>query len=238
MILAVLLGCAFVTSCVKTDVDDSKEFVSGYFTITGSKDLGYTAYADGGGKATLAAGTDLSDAERAQLSLQYNKSDKSQEGGQVSVKNAQVVSGEFVTVVKPITLDEATAKGVMEPGKRAKVLKLLDIWAYGGYLNIGASCYYKQENDKNIAPDFYLIYNPDYQAPNKLDLTFIYDTKGNNEGGGMRTGNLLRSYDISKLGSIVPGNDSVEVKITFDGISDPVISKFARTTFVKPFALY
>lgn len=234
MIIAAILSCLFITSC-NNGIDDSKEFVSGYFTITGNKDLGYTAYADGGGVATLAAGTNLQDAERAQLSLQYNKSDKQETNGQISVKNAQVISGEFVTVIKPITLNDAKEKGILEPDKRAKVLKLLDLWAWGGYLNIGTSCYYKQENDQSISPDFYLIYNLEYQTPNKLDLTFVYDTKGNNEGGGMRTGNLLRSYDISKLGSLVPGNDSIEVKITFDGISEPVISKLARKTFTKPF---
>lgn len=239
----ILVACAAGISLVSCNKTDSvfHYTTDGYFTITGDMNTGYTLYRDFGGIVK----PDMNDVQkvlgekgfenekRAMMSLVFTQDDvKDIEGGNV-IENAKIVGGDFVDVVAPLSLSDADAKGVTATDSIFSVSRVSDVWCYRGYFNTaiyGAVSINKE--GKYIRPSINLVYDPASMEDNKLELMLYYNRHSSQESSTGLTTEFIRSYDISNLLSLVPGQDSIMVTLRMKG-ADATSCKIGRKDFLQ-----
>ncbi len=152
-------------------------------TIQGNKDKGYTIYRDGGGiitpitsSVTSAAGeeteiTKLS--SRAVLYISYLSENIKDLGNDTfNLDGVHVQGGVIMPVVKPMTLEEAAKAKVTVADSVFKVNRFSGIWGYRGYMTTIINANVFRGNGAKT-PSFNLIYNPEQNKENELDITLV-----------------------------------------------------------------
>lgn len=236
--IALMIGSMMLTSCLKEQDDNGVRQGYGYVTILNDDVLGSQGFMDSGGylKFESSTASKLKDVERAFVVVQYNIKDYIEKpDGSFVVSNATLSAADVLPVDRPMYLKEAEEQKVLAPDSCSSILKVSGVWAKKGYLTTDVVTYFGVVNGKSVNPKVsYVVLNNENTEDNTLNLQFCFNNNVNNNSKSLSTGESIRSLDISGLKSVVTGNDSVTVNITFKDIKDPVMIKMGRTDFDKP----
>lgn len=237
--IGLMIGSVVMTSCLKTEEDNGDRTGYGYFTVTGDDILGYQGYYDAGGVVKSLKTTDMSklkSVERAFMVIEYNTKDyKDLSDGTFVINSATIQSADIIPVNDPMYMQQAQDLNVMSPDSCASIEKVGSVWAKKGYLNVDVVTYFGIVNGKSVQPKVnFVVLNNEETPDNTLNLMFCFNNNVNNNSSSMALGESIRSLNISNLRSVVTGNDSVNVNVTFKGIKDPVKIKMGRNDFDKP----
>lgn len=235
-----IASTAVFTSC--WDAEEDQHSTTGYFTVTGNSVTGYTLYQDGGGKilptaqsvSNITNGKGFGDVERAVLAFQWQEKNLSDD--QNTITGAELVGGESIRCVTPLSAEQAGKDGVLKGDSLFAINALNSAWAYRGYLTLIFNGSYDWTDDKRttyLYPTMNLVYEPTKMVPNELELTLCYNRrapKGKTEAGRQA---FTLSFPISGLEAYVPGKDSVTIKIINEGLTKPAAFKISRDEFVR-----
>lgn len=229
MIKKALILFASALCLVSCDFRHSEEnnLMTVFGTIQGNKDKGYTIYRDGGGiitpitsSVTSAAGeeteiTKLS--SRAVLYISYLSENIKDLGNDTfNLDGVHVQGGVIMPVVKPMTLEEAAKAKVTVADSVFKVNRFSGIWGYRGYMTTIINANVFRGNGAKT-PSFNLIYNPEQNKENELDLTLVYNRHCSQEAEVSGSVDFYFSYDISSLAKLPAGRDSVKINVNIAG---------------------
>lgn len=234
-LLLLALGAVLTLgSCAKIDDDDSKRFISGYFTAEGSLKDGYTLYQDGGGIAiptresvVSLTGKNGFKVKRALLNISYKQKDVKDVGNGLVLNVAEITGGEYMVCHDVYSAEEAEKQKVSVADSCFKINKMLHVWAYRGFVNARLYADVSIKKDMLVEPDANLVYDPADIAENKIDFTLIYNRRTSKSVVAATERPMSCSFPFGNLSEMIPGTDSVKVSIKADGV-DPVTIKIDR----------
>lgn len=236
--LCLIALIAGLSSCNKND-DNGLCTIQGYFTVQSLSNGTAKAYFDGGGVINITENADVlisENYERGALNISYYMDDVQSTESEIVVKKAKLLGAQKTKVLKPISKEDAEEKGVFDPEKRGKFVKVLELWASNGYLNVGATYQVLVNGEKYIEPTVYLVYDDSKVEDNVLNLKAYYNPNKTEQTTKATQTNLMYSFRINDLSGLVGGDDDViKVNITFDGLEKVQVLNMRRKDFSRPF---
>lgn len=226
-------------SCLKNSDDDNTRYVSGYFTIDGNANDGYTLYQDGGGilkPSTMhllnEIGKDgFGKNERAMLYFSFEEKNLTPYEDGIMITEAEIQSGKYLPLVMPISAAEAEEKGQVQSDSSFAINQFSNIWIYRGYVNVTINANASIKGDQLVAPLVNMVYDPEKIADNKIDFTVLYNRRTGKETNSTAI-EISNSFPIYKMADMIPGNDSVSITIHAEG-AKPKDLKIARVNLRK-----
>lgn len=217
MAVAMTLGLA---SCVG-DQEENPSYIGGYYTISGDMATGYTLYQDGGGiiKPDMqviyqqVGKTGFENHERAYLAFSYKEENIKDVDGGCIIDGAELMTGNYIPVLKLMSVDDARDKNIISTDSLFNVSKLDGAVAYRGYLTTSMTIQPAIKDGKQVNPTATLIYDPSTVSDNKVSLTICYNRHAAKDAPVGYSGSLTASFPITDLAGVVPGNDSIDVTL-------------------------
>ena len=220
-LLAMTAGATFV-GC-KED-HKSTRMVSGFFTVAGDVNSGYTFYQDYGGivkpnmpELLSLIGKDGFVEDRIIGNFTFYDEDVKDVAGGKVIENAKFVSGEYMISWDAMAKGLADSKGVTLADSIFSVSRVTELWCYRGFLNVLSYAPVSVKDNKIITPTYSLVYDPTSIVPNRLELFLYYNRHSSMETNAGPIYDTYNSFSISELASLIPGNDSVEVTVRVKG---------------------
>lgn len=237
------LAIAAMSVCLTSCIDDSERTgsLTNFFTITGNAMTGYTLYADGAGivyptmqsvkEVTGSTGFNES-VRRGFFYVNYNESNvKLQSDGTQVIDGGRLVGFAPINVNNIMTQQQAEEKNLTAADSTFEVTKVVDVWAFRGFLNTSITANYSVVNNKDIYPSFNMTYQPDSLAEDELHLKLLYNRHSAKKDVLSNIYTFTESFDLAPLANIVPGSsDSVKITLDMDG-SKSIDIKVSRTDF-------
>lgn len=235
---ALLLVVSFVAvACIKDDKSQIVTFGS-FFTITKTASQQYVLLEDGGitvyptaeSVNSITNNKGFGDNKRAQFYVTYDEmTDKTKDdAGNITIKNAKLVGGQYVETTKTLSTEEANKKNILSNDSIFPVQSFVKCWAANGYINTAITGQYSAKNGKAIRPSVNLLVSDKNIKENEITFTILYNrhsTKNENSAG---TADFVNSFDVSNLQ--IPGNDSILITVDVMG-ANSIKAKVARKAF-------
>lgn len=224
--------CILASLCLASCMSDSGSGINtmaGYFTIEGSKP-NYTLYGDDGylvvklDPTTLPGNDGLDKNKRGFFYVQYDM-DKVQNDAvnkKTTITNGTIVGGEYLTVMQPMTTQEAAAKKVTAADSTFEITAMAQPWYSRGYITTQVKSYYMlDDNNKGIRPTFNFVYDQEKDITQNTIKYTIHSNRHPKKSSSKYGPEVFNTtcyvrYDL--MG--VPGNDSITVIIAGNGVSD------------------
>ncbi len=229
------LTCAVLFGVASCSVDDAKsqQFMSGYFTITGSypnykliHDYGTIVYPSAEEVNEITKGAGFGNHKRVYFDVYFYEDDITTTNNVSVVRNPDLKNGEYLTESTLITKEEADKANITVSDSIFDIKAIENCWMAYGYLNTIFTANYSVDSLFNIIlPDAKLCVTN--TGDNAVTLTMLYN-RHTKKDAISDLGSFTYSFDISKLN--VPGNDSVAVTFETQGLKAETI-KVPRTIF-------
>ncbi len=242
MLSVCLLAGTTLTSCLDEENSASDRYLWAYVTVGElSADNVYTLYPDGGGVIYPSASSvysltgaynGLSEYERCYIYMSYTESNYSTDAdGLMVICGGTMKSGLTVAVDSVLTLEEATAAGVNAEDSIFSASALNGFWGYRGYLTAVTEVGYCYATSGAIEPTQKMVCDSI-----KTDSLFVslYNNRHVTQGTPTYgTASFLRSYRLTDFQGLIPGSDSIVVKMNLAGTTGATI-KIGREDLFLP----
>lgn len=211
-------------SCLKNSDDNNTRFLSGYFTIDGNVQEGYTLYQDGGGIVKPSTSNIISEVgengfgnnERALMTISFVGPNMKPFDDGVMITDAKLQSGQYLQTNMPISLAEAEAKGITMSDSSFAINKFSDIWIYRGFVNVFINANAAIKDNKIVVPDVNLVYDEEKIEENKIDFTVLFNRRAEKETNSSAV-EVSNSFQLYRIADLIPGNDSIAITIHAEG---------------------
>lgn len=238
-----VLLCLSLTmaSCISDD-DNNTQYLRSHFVIEGvypnytlysREDI--TVYLDPTSVASMTNKKGFGDNKRGYFDISFKSDDVSYvpvpgtERQTAVIKNAQLIAGSYVTVSSVWTYDQAEKDNITVEDSVFNVQKISDFWMQRGYLNIAIDANYSVDaTNTGIFPTTNVAYKRESVRDNEITLTVLYNRHSRKDATtSPSVGRFITAYYFPEIAYIVPGNDSIRVKIEAMGTT-PVEMKIGR----------
>lgn len=230
------IAAMLVTSCLKDEKNDTVTF-TGFFTITGSmpnykliEDGGAVVYPSAESINQLTNNKGFENYKRAQFYGTYDQNlDMTEdEKGNVTIKNAKLLGGQYIETKKVLDVDDAKNTNVLNNDSVFSILSFKQCWIANGYINTIINGQYSAKEGKAIRPTVNLLLGENAVTENTVSLTILYNRHSSKNENAAGTTDFINSFDITDIK--VPGNDSILVTVNVNGAT-PAKVKVSRKAF-------
>lgn len=246
---SIFKACFAALSCVAALVltscdpggDDNKRYSQGYFTITGTypnykliEDGGAVVYPSAYSVNELTNNKGFGNNKRAFFSFSYEDKDVTTTADNAIVQNAELVSGNYVTVVKPISLETAKEQNILVADSVFSVRAYSNCWINNGYFTTiftAPVSYASVTSSQFVHPTTNICVEADGISENSVTFNMLYN-RHTKKDAISSDASLVYSFDIANIN--IPGSDSINVKLKAEGVKD-VTFKVARNTFMRQY---
>ena len=229
------LAAVTLSSCLEEGESDNRRGSYGFFTVGQRNPMTniYTLYCDNGGRIEPTIESVMSmtksekglDAyERLYVEFLYHDTDVTTENDIQVVHNADMQyalvlpTGIAYPPSATVEIEKITDKDSI-----CNITTIKDLWAYGGYINVGVyGPYYKERPTMSLYCD---SVNTDF-----AHLRLCYNRHDSKNSLGSDT--YYSSFRLQFLQPSIPGNDTVNVVLSADGVADKKI-RIARRDFTR-----
>lgn len=235
MVAAVCAILVSVTSCLKEDTNKTRQF-SGLFTILGSNpsyrlldDAGNIFWPTAESVNTLTNNKGFGANERVHLYGSYDESNvKTNADSTHTISNAILQGGTIIPTLNVLSVEEAKEANILSNDSIFDIKRFNNCWIANGYLNTAFNGQYSATDKGNIAPSTNIMLNKDAISENSISFVLLYNRHSVKTVTAAGSADFVQSFRVSDIA--IPGNDSVLVQITAQGVS-PVKLKVARKYF-------
>ena len=237
-IIAVIFAALGLTSCI--DDGDNRRYLAGHVTIEGTYP-NYTLYHRQGyiikltpaSVSELTGGKGFGSNKRGFFNVayrdedvKYNFIDGTETLRDITIENAELISGSYVTTLNIMPHELAENKNLLVADSIFAVNRYEDLWIDHGYLNIVVEAPYSIIDGGYVYPTMNVIYKQEDIKENEITLTMLYNRHTSKETQ-KSIGSFITAYPVKELIYEVPGNDSITVTVRTDG-ADKQVLKMAR----------
>lgn len=229
------LVCALTFGFVScSDNSDNKIIFGGYYSVVGSNpnykfvsDDGAVFYATVNSINTLTQNKGFGDHKRVYLYMSYYPENVSKVGDQITVRDVELISGNYILEKNVMTKEEATAANLNVPDSVFAVTTLGRCWAANGFFNTYILAPVSGDAKGNVlSPTSNLQLNS--VDENALSFTLLYNRHSKKTASSLGNVEIVNAFDITELE--VPGKDSVNVRFEVEG-ANPLSIKIPRSAF-------
>lgn len=211
-----------LASC--NDSDNDSMLFTGHFVIEGSYP-NYTLYHPGNyvfhlspsSVQQVTGGKGFGEHKRCFFQLQFKQSDITysdpvNKTGEVTVNNAEIIQGSYVSEENPMHYTTAVDRNLTATDSIFPVEKFTDYWYHRGFLNLAVEAKYSIVNSQGVYPSMTLTYNEEDITENSIVLKLLYNRHTSKDASNA-TGNFITAYPLDNIIYQVPGNDSIRVVV-------------------------
>lgn len=223
--------------------DDNKRYSQGYFTITGTypnykliEDGGIVVYPSVQSVSKMTNNKGFGDKRRAFFSFSYDEKNITTNNEHATVQDAELISGNYVTEVKPISFETAKDQNLLATDSIFSIRAYTNCWITNGYLTaiFNAPVSYAsnyQISGQFIEPTTNICVENGGISENSITFNMLYNRHSKKDAMSSEV-SLIYSFDIANIN--IPGSDSINVKLKAEGVKD-VTFKVARKTFMRQY---
>lgn len=237
MAAMLIVTIAVATACMNDNDTEQIASFSTYFTITGATpnyvllaDDGTTVYPTIESVNAISNGKGFGSNKRAFLSCSYdvNKDRTFDAHGNVVLKNAKLLGGQFITTSKVLSKEEVEKQNLLDNDSIFPVQSFRNFWVANGYLTSIVNGLFSAKGSTAINPSINLYVAPENIKENAISFTILYNrhsSKNENPAGAL---DFINSYSLAGIN--VPGSDSINITISVNGASSQKL-KVGRKDF-------